>query len=119
MPQICHAHCPDEGGGLAAVVLIAAAAVLGAIAAVLDDIVITLAVAAVVAVAGSLAVLVWVLRRSRGAVSTGAPQLPVRAREVITGPARPAIEQRRVLPGVVISERDAIGGPRNGSPGES
>lgn len=96
----------ESGGGLAAVVLAAAALALGALAAVLDDIVITLAIAAVVAVAGSLAVLVTVLRRGRGTVSTGAPQLPVRARGVITAPARPAIEPRRVLPGVVISKRD-------------
>ena len=105
MPQICHAHCPDEGGGLAAVVLVAAAVVLGAIAAVLDDIVVTLAIAAAVAVAGSLAILVWVLRRGHGTVSTGAPQLPLRARGAIPAAARPAIGQHRVLPGVVISER--------------
>jgi len=109
----------EGSGGLAAIVVIIAAVVLSAVAAVLDDIVITLAVAAAVAVAGSLAVLIWVLRRGRGTVATEAPQLPLRARGVITAPARPAIEQRRVLPGVAISERDAIGGPRNGSPGES
>jgi hypothetical protein len=97
----------EHGGGLAAVVLIAAAVVVGAVAAVLDDILITLAAAAVVAVAGSLAILIWVLRRSRGTVSTGVPQLPVRARGVIPAPARPAIEPvRSALPGVVISDRD-------------
>jgi hypothetical protein len=96
----------ESGGGLAIVVLAAAALGLCAITAVLDDIVITLAIAAVVTVAGSLAVLIWVLRRGRGTVSATAPQLPVRARGVITAPARPAIEPRRVLPGVVISDRD-------------
>jgi hypothetical protein len=97
----------EGGGGLAVVVLIAAAVVLSAVAAVLDDIVITLAIAAVVAVAGSLAVLIWVLRRGRGTVSTEAPPLPLRARGVITTRARPAIEPARsALLGVVISERD-------------
>jgi Flp pilus assembly protein TadB len=93
----------ESGGGLAVVVAAAAALALGAIAAVIDDIVITLAIAAAVAVAGSLAVLVWVLRRGRGTVTTAAPQLPVRARGIITAPARLAIEPRRVLPGAVIS----------------
>lgn len=113
MPQICHEHCPGEGGGVALAVLAVVVLALGVLAAVLDDIVITLAIAAVVAVAGSLAVLVWVLRRGRGTVSTAAPQLPVRSRGVITAPARPAIEPRRVLPGVVVSERGEIG--RRGS----
>lgn len=46
MPKVCHAHCPDEGGGflavLAAVVL---AAVVWIVASVVDAIVVTAAVA--------------------------------------------------------------------------
>jgi hypothetical protein len=109
----------ESGGGLAVVVLAGAALAMGALAAVVDDIIVTLAVAAVIAVIGSLAVLAWVLRRGRGTVSTAAPQLPVRARGVITAPARPAIEPRRVLPGVVISEHGAAGGPHSGSAGRN
>ena len=106
MPQVCHEHCPAERGGLAAVAAGALALALGVLGAVLDQIVLALAAAAVVAVLGSLAVLVWVLRRERGTVTIPAAALPSRPPAAITATARPAIEARRVLPGVIITARD-------------
>jgi hypothetical protein len=100
----------ESGGGLAAAVLIAAAAALGAVTAVIGDIVAGLAAAAALAVLGSLAVLIWVLRRERGTVLAPPAALPARQRAVITAPARPAIEPARsALLGVVISEREEAG----------
>jgi hypothetical protein len=92
----------EEGGGGLAAVLVAAAAV-AVLAAVLTDIVVAAAIIAALGVASSAAALIWILRRERGTVIRPpgiARTLPPAA---ITAPGRPAIEQRRVVPGVVVS----------------
>jgi hypothetical protein len=99
----------EGGGGLAVVALIPAAIAASAIAAVLDDIVIALAIVAAAAVLGSLAVLVYVLHRARGTVTARAELLAGRPDAVTAAAARPAIEARMVVPGVVLSKREEIG----------
>jgi hypothetical protein len=97
-----------EGSSPGAVVLVVLAVIAAsAITSVLADIIVALAVAAGLAVAGSAAVLVYVLRRDRSIVTAPGRVLPGRPPAVITGPARPSIDQRRMLPGVVISDREA------------
>src|SRR3984957_3162259 len=90
MGQICHAHCPPDGGGhvLAAVLVAAGTAAGSAVAAVIGDILLAVGVVVIVLVVVLAWLLVHVLRRDRGTVTS---------REAI---AALAVAHRRALPRV-------------------
>ena len=70
MPQICHEHCPGEGGSgaicTAAGIVAAAAVLIGAYAAQIADVLTVVLVVLAVASAAGLALLARLLRRHRG-----------------------------------------------------
>jgi hypothetical protein len=95
MGQICHAHCPPDGGGHVIAAAVAAAGASGtAIAAVIGDILLAAGIIVAVLAVGGAWLLVHLLRRDRGTVTSRkdiaallAPQrtaLPT-PRKVITG----------------------------------
>lgn len=104
--QICHAHCPKPGGGLAAVLVVLAAIVIAATARavvhaaefVLEVAAIAVTSAVVLAVLGGVAVVAARARRNRAnrvtRVSFPAPVLRLTA-ESISAPRRRAIEAPR------------------------
>lgn len=93
----------DSVAAIAAVV--GTVAVVCALLPLIDDVVNVLLIVAVVAVLGSLAVLAIVLRRT--GVALRRPQAPAAvegSREPVAAAAeRPAVEPRRVVPGVVLA----------------
>ena len=111
--QICHAHCPP-GGSYAGVAVLAVVAVAGvsSVAALIEEALVWLLVAAAVGcVAGTVAV-VHVLRRDRGVVTTAAQMaaLVPPSRRAVPARQRAAITARRdALIGVVINDRETAG----------
>ena len=95
MPQVCHAHCPPDGGGHVLVIAAAAAGVaVSSVAAVIGDIVLAAGIVMAVLVIGGTWLLVRLLRRDRGMLTS---------REALTALAVP---QRAALPAV----RKAVAG---------
>src|ERR1035441_32244 len=109
----CSTHCPP-GGSYAGVAVLAVVAVAGvsSVAALIEEALVWLLVAAAVGcVAGTVAV-VHVLRRDRGVVTTAAQMaaLVPPSRRAVPARQRAAITARRdALIGVVINDREAAG----------
>lgn len=97
----------DQGGdpfaAIAAVVV--TVIVVCALLPLIDDVVNALLIVAVVAVLGSLAVLAIVLRRTGVALRRSQTRAAVKGsrRPVAAAAERPAVESRRVVPGVVLA----------------
>lgn len=71
MPQVCHAHCPPDGGSHAIAIAAAAAGVaVSSIAAVIGDIVLAAGIVMAVLAVGGIWLLVHLLRRDQGTVTS-------------------------------------------------
>ena len=109
----CSTHCPPESGyaGVAVIAVVGAAGV-SSVAALIEEALVWLLVAAAVGcVAGTVAV-VHVLRRDRGVVTTAAQMaaLVPPSRRAIPARQRAAISARQdALIGVVINDRETAG----------
>ena len=107
----CSTHCPPSSGyaGVAVVAVVAAAGVSSVAAAIEDALVLLLVVAAVACAVGTIA-LVHVLRRDRGAVTTGAQlrALAMPSHQAIPARQRAAISAARqdALIGYVIDDSE-------------
>jgi hypothetical protein len=108
----CSTHCPPESGyaGVAVVAVVAVAGV-SSVAALIEEALVWLLVAAAVGCAAGTVAVVHVLRRDRGIVTTGAEMaaLVPPSRRAVPARQRAAISaaRRDALIGVVINDRDA------------
>ena len=107
---MCHAHCPggDSYAGVAVIAVVGAAGV-SSVAALIEEALVWLLVAAAVACAAGTVAVVHVLRRDRGVVTTAAQMaaLVPPSRRAVPARQRSAISARRdALIGVVINDRE-------------
>ena len=108
---MCHAHCPggDSYAGVAVLAVVAVAGV-SSVAALIEEALVWLLVAAAVACTAGTVAVVHVLRRDRGVVTTAAEMaaLVPPSRRVVPARQRAAISSARqdALIGIVINDRE-------------